>query len=82
MKNTSPTPAQVRAFLKAHGLTGSRAAELAGLSGSAQVRKYTGGENPHRMSYAIQFTLAAKCVLDADTIARIEAAMPVNLPDG
>lgn len=71
----APTPEQIRAFLKAHGLTGSVAADLAGLSNAAQVRKYTGGAAPRRMSYAIWFTLHAKTLLPPSVLAEIEATM-------
>lgn len=74
-KYTPPTPDQVREFLRAHSLTGSRAAALAGLSGSNKVRAYTGGANPHAVSYAIWFTWHAKTILPPETIAKIEAAM-------
>lgn len=75
MTYTHPTPAQVREFLRRHHLTGSAAADLAGLAGGQQVRKYTGGEKPHRVSYAIWFTWHAKTVLTPDQIDNIETAM-------
>lgn len=74
-KYTPPTPDQVREFLRAHNLTGSAAASLAGLSSSAAIRKYTGGAQPHRMSYAVWFTLHAKMLLPPSAIAEIEARM-------
>lgn len=74
-KYIAPTPEQVREFLRAHNLTGSAAAELAGLNSSAAVRKYTGGAQPHRMSYAVWFTLHTKMVLTKKQIDEIEAAM-------
>lgn len=70
-----PTPDQVREFLRAHGLTGSAAADLAGLNSSAAIRKYTGGAQPHRMSYAVWFTLHAKVLLAPSQIEEIDAAM-------
>lgn len=73
MTYTPPTPAQVREFLRAHNLTGSVAAELAGLNDSSAIRKYTGGQKPHRMSYAIWFTLHAKILLPPSQVAMIEA---------
>lgn len=75
MKFIPPTPEQVRAFLARHELSGSRAAELAGLHGGQSIRKYTGGQEPRQMSYPVWFTLHAKAVLTEDEIARVEAAM-------
>lgn len=72
---TPPTPDQVRAFLRAHNLSGAQAAALAGLSGSNKIRAYTGGEQPARMGYATWFTLHAKMMLPLETVAAIEAAM-------
>jgi len=73
-----PSPAAVRAFLKAHELTGAEAARIGYLSGGQAVRKYTGGQQPHRMSGAVWFAWHAHQLLDADTIARIEAAMAAS----
>lgn len=70
-----PTPEQVREFLRTHNLTGSAAAELAGLNSSAAVRKYTGGAQPHRVSYAVWFAWHAKMILAPSQIAEIEEAM-------
>lgn len=81
MSYTPPTPAQIRAFLRRHGLTGSQAAELAGLSGANKIRAMTGGSNPAPMSYAIQFALAAHVVLDEAVLARVKQAMPVMIAD-
>lgn len=73
-----PAPAAVRAFLKAHHLTGAQAAQQAYLSGGQAVRKYTGGSAPHRVPGAVWFVWHAHQLLDADTIARIEAAMAAS----
>lgn len=78
MPYLTPSPAAVRAFLKAHRLTGAQAAHQAYLSGGQAVRKYTGGSAPHRVPGAVWFAWHAHQMLDADTIARIEAAMAVN----
>lgn len=71
----TPTPAHVRAYLKRTGLTGAAAARRGYLSGGQSVRKYTGGAKPHQISGAIWFAWHAHELLDAETIARIEAAM-------
>jgi hypothetical protein len=78
---TPPTPAQVREFLLRHNLTGSVAAEMAGLNGSSAVRKYTGGSKPHSMGYATWFTLHAKAVLTPSELARIEDEMHNSMHD-
>lgn len=70
-----PSPQAIRAFLKRHGLTGAIAAHQGYLSGGQAVRKYTAPTNPHRMSGAVWFAWHAHQMLDAATLARIEAAM-------
>jgi hypothetical protein len=71
----APNPAQVRAYLTREGLTGAEAARRGYLSGGQAVRKYTGGARPHKISGAVWFAWHAHQMLDAETIARIEAAM-------
>ena len=78
MNYTSPTPEAVHAFLRANHLTGAQAAQQAYLSGGQAVRKYTGGSAPHRVPGAVWFAWHAHALLDADTIARIEAAMAAS----
>lgn len=78
MNYTSPTPEAVRALLRANHLTGAQAAQQAYLSGGQAVRKYTGGSAPHRVPGAVWFAWHAHALLDADTIARIEAAMAAS----
>lgn len=73
--NITPTPAAIRAFLKTHGLTGAQAARNGYLSGGQVVRKYTAPTAPHRLSGAVWFAWHAHALLDAESIARIEAAM-------
>lgn len=70
-----PAPSAIRAFLKAHGLTGATAARQGYLSGGQAVRKYTANNQPHRISGAVWFAWHAHQMLDEATIARIEAAM-------
>lgn len=78
-KYSPPTPDQVRGFLRAHGLTGSMAAGLAGLSGSNKVRAYTGGARPTVVSYAVWFVWHAKTMLPPDVVDSIEAAMVADV---
>jgi hypothetical protein len=49
------------------------------LSGSRQVRKYTGGQKPRQMDGARWFCLHAHTILSAEDIAKIETAMISNL---
>jgi len=74
----APTPAQVRAYFKAQGLTGAEAARRGYLSGGQAVRKYTGGAKPHRVSGAVWFCWHAHALLPPETIAMIEAAMAAD----
>jgi hypothetical protein len=67
--------------LKAQGLTGAEAARRGYLSGGQAVRKYTGGASPHQISGAVWFAWHAHQILDAATIARIEAAMAADDTD-
>lgn len=74
-----PSASAVHAFLQSHDITGNQAARMMYLSGSRQVRKYTGGENPRQMDGARWFCLHAHVLLSADQIAKIEAAMAADL---
>lgn len=73
-----PSAASVKEFIVHHQLTGEKAAELAYLRGSNAIRKYTNSKHPTSMSLSMWFTLHAKIMLDANTIARIEAAMDTD----
>lgn len=72
---TPPTPAAIRAFLKAHGLTGAEAAKIGFLPGGQAVRKYTAPTNPHRMPGAVWFSWHAHRLLDGNALASIYQAM-------
>lgn len=74
-RQTGPTAAAVHAYLQVHGITGAQAARMMYLSGSRQVRKYTGGDQPRQMDLARWFCLHAHTMLSEDQIAAIEAAM-------
>lgn len=75
----APSATAVHTFLQRHEITGSSAARMMYLSGSRQVRKYTGGANPRQMDAARWFCLHAHVLLSADQIAQIEAAMAADL---
>ena len=74
-----PSVEDVRAYLKKNRMTGSAAARRLYLSGANQVRSYTGGRQPRRMSGARWFVLAAHEVLDEHQIAEIEKKMHENI---
>ncbi len=74
-----PTAADVREFAKYHNLTGKELAKLGYLSGSRAVRKYTGGEKPHRMSRALWFTVHARLFLSASVVAEVEEEMEKSM---
>jgi len=66
---TTPTPEQFKGFLVRHKMTGAQAAHWAGLGGSNQIRKYTGGKKPRRVSYPLLFTLSAHALYSEDELA-------------
>lgn len=75
----APSAEAVHKFLQDHDITGSQAAKMMYLSGSRQVRKYTGGQKPRQMDGARWFCLHAHTILNPDDIAKIEQAMVSNL---
>lgn len=75
----APSASAVREFLKTHKITGSEAARMMYLSGSRQVRKYTGGENPRQMDGARWFCLHAHAILPHEQIRAVEASMGAAL---
>lgn len=64
--------AQLKARLK---LTSQQMADLAGLAGGAQWRKYTGGAEPRTLGQHMHFYLAAVLTLDDDQLQRVYACM-------
>lgn len=74
-----PSAQAVHAYLQAQGITGVQAARMMYLSGSRQVRKYTGGKEPRQMDGARWFCIHAHVMLDDDVISKIEAAMASDL---
>ena len=75
----APSSSAVREFLKTHEITGGDAARMMYLSGSRQVRKYTGGDSPRQMDGARWFCLHAHVILSPDQIRVIEASMEAAL---
>lgn len=78
-KPGTPSAETVHAFLRRHDISGSKAARMMYLSGSNQVRKYTGGKSPRQMDAARWFCLHAHVLLSADQIADIESAMDEDM---
>lgn len=74
-----PSSEAVLRYLRDNRITGGQAARMMYLSGSNQVRKYTGGEKPRQMDGARWFCLHAHNVLSPEQIAQIEAAMLADL---
>jgi len=75
MRYTSPKPEDFRRLKDALGHTGEQMADLFGVAGGQQWRKYTGGETPREMSPQILFFGAAKLALEPDEFERVLAKM-------
>jgi hypothetical protein len=63
MNYTPPTTADLQRLKQELGFTGKQMAELTGLAGDQQWRKYTGGADPREMSPHMTFFLAARLIL-------------------
>ncbi|EYU16218.1 XRE family transcriptional regulator [Photorhabdus noenieputensis] len=57
------------------GFTGEQMADLAGVSGNNQWRKYTGGKMPRVISSHILFYIATQLTLSEDDLNRILVKM-------
>lgn len=57
------------------GLTGEQMAELFGVAGGQQWRKYTGGAEPRQMSIQMLFFAAARLTLTDTELARVRDRM-------
>jgi hypothetical protein len=71
MDYSPPSPEDLRRFKDETGMTGEQLAELFGLAGGQQWRKYTGGAEPREMSVQMLFFGAARLVLDEKSIGHI-----------
>lgn len=65
-----PTPADLQALKNRLGFTGEQMADLFGLAGNNQWRKYTGGNEPRPMSLPMLF-LAGALLNQAGTIEQV-----------
>jgi len=66
-----PTTEDLEALKAELGYTGNQMAELAGVSGNNQWRKYTGGVSPRAMSPQMLFYIAAQLVLTEEELDRV-----------
>lgn len=71
MRYTPPTPEQLRTLKATLQYTGKQMAELFGLAGDQQWRKYTGGQAPREMNAQMLFYAAAQLELTSDQIASV-----------
>lgn len=71
MLYTPPTTSDLTQLKTQLGLTGKGMAELFGLSGDQQWRKYTGGHDPRQMSAQMLFFAMARLELDEKAMNRI-----------
>ncbi|HGJ5881452.1 MAG TPA: XRE family transcriptional regulator [Arsenophonus nasoniae] len=74
-KYTPPTPEDLKKLKNKMSFTGNQMAELCGLSGANQWRKYTGGEKPRTMNQHILFFVAAQLALNEDELNKILTKM-------
>lgn len=63
-----PTPQDLRQLKESLGKTGEEMAQIAGLTGNSQWRKYTGGESPRKMNMQMLFYIAAQLVLEKEQL--------------
>lgn len=72
IKNYSPpTSEDLQALKDELGYSGSQMAELAGVSGNSQWRKYTGKTSQRDISLHILFYMAAQLALTEDELLRV-----------
>jgi hypothetical protein len=71
MQYTPPTTADLANLKQELQFTGKQLAELFGLAGDHQWRKYTGGNAPRPMGPQMLFFAAARLELDEETLERV-----------
>jgi predicted transcriptional regulator len=71
MRYTPPKPEDFQRLKMELGLTGEQMAEIFGVAGGQQWRKYTGGVTPREMSPQMLFFGAARLVLNNAEIERV-----------
>jgi hypothetical protein len=72
---TAPTAEDFQRLKSELGRTGEQMAELFGVAGGQQWRKYTGGVAPREMSPQMLFFGAARLALSGDELERVLAKM-------
>ncbi len=75
MRYTPPTPEDFQRLKKELDRTGEQMADLFGVAGGQQWRKYTGGAQPREMAPQILFFGAARLVLTEEELERVLARM-------
>jgi hypothetical protein len=75
MHYSPPTPADLRCLKEELGMTGVEMAELFGLAGGQQWRKYTGGQSPRGMGLHMLFFAAARLVLTPEELEKVASRM-------
>ena len=75
MEYTSPSPTDFQRLKNELDHTGKQMADLFGVAGDQQWRKYTGGTTPREMSPQILFFGAARLVLSPEEFERVLARM-------
>ena len=75
MRYVPPTPQDLELLKQELKLSSAQMADLFGVQGGRQWRKYTGGETPREISPHILFFAMARLELDAAAIERILGRM-------
>ena len=71
MRYTPPTPSDLEKLKQELKLSSAQMADLFGVQGGRQWRKYTGGETPREISPHLLFFAMARLELDAETMEQI-----------
>lgn len=75
MRYSPPKPEDLQRLKNELGLTGEQMAELFGVAGGQQWRKYTGGAQPREMAPQMLFFAAARLVLSDAELERVLTKM-------
>ncbi len=71
MRYTSPSPSDLQRLKSELDRTGEEMADLFGVAGGQQWRKYTGGAQPREMAPQMLFFGAARLALSDEEIKRV-----------
>lgn len=71
MRYTPPSTQDLAALKARLNKTGEQMADLFGLAGSQQWRKYTGGQSPREMSAQMAFFAAARLALPPGELSKV-----------